>query len=97
MRMMLRAVMDTEKANEARSSGKLPRVMEETLKRLQPEAAYFGSFQGRRACYIVFDMQDSSQLPSIAEPFFQEFGAEVEVHPVMTAEDLTKGLASLKG
>jgi hypothetical protein len=95
--MMLRAVMDTEKANRARSSGKLPKVMEEALQRLQPEAAYFGPFKGRRACYIVFDMQDSSQLPSLTEPFFEEFGAEIEVQPVMTPDDLRKGLSELKG
>jgi hypothetical protein len=95
--MMLRAVMDTEKANEARAAGTLPKVMEETLQRLKPEAAYFGPFKGRRACYIVFDMQDSSELPAISEPFFKEFGAEVEVHPVMTPEDLRKGLAAVGG
>lgn len=95
MRMMLRAVMDTEKANQARTSGKLEKVMQETLQRLKPEAAYFGPCRGRRACYIVFEMADSSQLPSVAEPFFQEFGAEVEVEPIMTADDLRKGLASL--
>jgi hypothetical protein len=94
---MLRAVMDTEKANKSRSSGKLAKVVEETLQRMKPEAAYFGPHEGRRACYIVFDMQDSSQLPSIAEPFFQEFGAEVEVQPVMTPEDLRKGLSALNG
>lgn len=97
MRMMLRAVMDTDKANAARTSGKLPKVVEETLQRLKPEAAYFGPFQGRRACYIVFDMQDSSQLPSVAEPFFEEFGAEVELSPAMTPDDLRKGLSSLGG
>jgi hypothetical protein len=95
VRMMLRAVMDNEKANQARSSGKLQKVVEETLKRLKPEAAYFGPFKGRRAAYIVFDMQDSSQLPSVAEPFFQEFGAEVEIQPVMTPDDLRKGLSAL--
>lgn len=95
MRMMLRAVMDTEKANQARTSGKMPKIVEEALQKMKPEAAYFAPVRGRRACFIVFDMEDSSQLPSISEPFFQEFGAEVEIHPVMTAEDLRKGLASL--
>ncbi|MFA1537690.1 hypothetical protein [Actinomadura monticuli] len=64
--------------------------------RLDPEAAYFGPGDGGRRCVLVFDMQDSSTLPTIAEPLFQELGAKLKVHPVMNREDLRKGLASLR-
>lgn len=39
MRVMLRATMDTEKANELIRKGKLPQLMQETMDRLKPEAA----------------------------------------------------------
>lgn len=94
MRVMLRAHLDVNIANEALKTGKLPEVMESLLARLNPEAAYFGPSQGGRSCTIVFDMQDSSDIPSIAEPFFQELGAKVEIQPVMNREDLQKGLAA---
>ncbi|TYB40911.1 hypothetical protein FXF69_38560 [Actinomadura chibensis] len=94
---MLRAQMDTRIANEAIKTGRLPEVMASLMERLDPEAAYFGPSDGGRSCTLVFDMRDSSTLPTIAEPLFQEFGAKIEIQPVMTREDLEKGLAALRG
>lgn len=95
MRVLLRATLDTEKANEAVRSGKLPEVISRTLDQLKPEAAYFGPVGGRRTALLVFDMQDSSELPPTGEPFFTELNAEVEVSPIMNADDLRKGLSQL--
>lgn len=44
---------------------------------------------------MVFDLQDSSQIPAIAEPFFMSLGAKFEIAPVMNAKDLHKGLSQL--
>ncbi|EHN72174.1 hypothetical protein ACIP29_15830 [Streptomyces coelicoflavus] len=95
MRVLLKATLDTEKANEAIRSGKLPEVISRTLDQLKPEAAYFGPVGGRRTALLVFDMQDSSELPPTGEPFFTELNAEVEVSPIMNADDLRKGLSQL--
>lgn len=97
MRVMLRARLDTQISNEAIKNGTLPELMRSVAEQIKPEAAYFGPSDGGRAATFVFDMQDSSQMPSIAEPFFLQLGAEVEIYPVMNAEDLRKGLASLQG
>ena len=35
-----------------------------------------------------------SQIAEAAEPFFLSYGAEVELVPVMNADDLRKGLAT---
>ncbi|TDD27098.1 hypothetical protein E1287_35305 [Actinomadura sp. KC06] len=91
---MLRAHLDVTLANKAITSGKLPEVVESLMARLNPEAAYFGPSRGGRSCTIVFDMQDSSTLPTIAEPLFQELGAKIEIQPVMNADDMRKGLAA---
>jgi hypothetical protein len=92
---MLKATMDTEKTNEVIRGGKLQQLMQETMERLKPEAAYFTTSDGDRTCYLVFDLQDSSRLPVIAEPLFLNLGAKIEVSPVMNPEDLQKGLAQL--
>ncbi|MEN8650255.1 hypothetical protein ABCR94_06345 [Streptomyces sp. 21So2-11] len=97
MRVMLRACMDTEVSNEAIKSGALPKLMEAMIQRHKPEAAYFGPSEGGRSCTFVFDMKDSSEMPAIAEPLFQELGARIEIHPIMNADDLRKGLAALQG
>lgn len=96
MRVMLRAHLDTQISNEALKSGALPKVMQSMAERLKPEAAYFGPSEGGRCCTFVFDMQDSSLLPTIAEPLFEELGAKIEIQPVMNSEDLRKGLAALQ-
>ncbi|XVQ10714.1 DUF3303 family protein [Spirillospora sp. CA-255316] len=93
---MLRAQLDTQRSNEALRSGKLREVMESMMERLNPEAAYFGPCEGERSCTFVFDMQDSSTMPTIAEPLFQELGAKIEIQPVMSPEDMRKGLAALE-
>ncbi|MFD0315172.1 hypothetical protein [Streptomyces flavalbus] len=96
MRVMLRATLNTEAANEGIKNGTLPQALEAMMERLKPEAAYFTPNHGSRCCIVVFDMQDSSQMPSISEPLFQQFGAEVEMQPVMNADDLRKGLGALR-
>ncbi|MFG2341390.1 hypothetical protein [Streptomyces yangpuensis] len=96
MRVMLRAHMDTAATNEAIRTGDLPQVIRTLMERVKPEAAYFGLHEGVRSCWIVFDLQDSSLMPSLMEDLFLEFNAEVEVAPVMNAEDLKKGLAAMK-
>ncbi|MFF4471795.1 hypothetical protein ACFYZ3_19775 [Streptomyces sp. NPDC001599] len=95
MRVLLKATLDTDKANEAIRSGKLPELINRTLEHIKPEAAYFGPLGGRRTALMVFDMQDSSELPPTGEPFFTELNAEVEVSPIMNADDLRKGLSQL--
>ncbi|EPH44168.1 DUF3303 family protein [Streptomyces aurantiacus] len=93
---MLRAHLDTQISNEALKSGNLPKIMQSMTERLKPEAAYFGPSEGGRCCTFVFDMQDSSQLPTIAEPLLEGLGAKIEIQPVMNSEDLQKGLAALQ-
>ncbi|MGY5630631.1 hypothetical protein EF919_16565 [Streptomyces sp. WAC02707] len=95
MRVLLKATLDTEKSNEVIRSGKMADLMEETIDRIKPEAAYFGTIDGRRTALLFFDMQDSSQMPPIGEPFFMELNAEVDVCPIMNGDDLAKGLSQL--
>ncbi|MGW7271445.1 hypothetical protein ACWGH5_13065 [Streptomyces sp. NPDC054864] len=97
MRVMLRARLDTQVTNEAYRNGTLPKIIQSVTEQLKPEAAYFGPSDGGRTATFVFDMQDSSEIPAAAEPFLLELGAEIELHPVMNAEDLRKGLAAQQG
>src|SRR3954469_12453254 len=70
MRMMLKVVIDTDAGNEAAQKGQLLEVTRQLVAQLDPEAAYFVPDGGQRACLIVFDMTDTSQIPVIAEPLF---------------------------
>lgn len=95
MRMMMKVQMDTEAASLTLADGSLPQLMQETLGRLKPEAAYFGPENGMRTAFFVFDLQDPSQLPSITEPLFGKLKANIQMFPVMDRDDLQKGLGQL--
>jgi hypothetical protein len=93
MRTMLTIEMPVEKGNTAIADGTFPKVMQATLERLKPEAAYFTAVKGNRCAIIVFDLAHPSDIPSICEPLFNELNAAVELKPVMTADDVAAGLA----
>lgn len=96
MRMLLKAVVDTEAGNEALRNGSMLKAIEQMMQQLSPEAAYFvGSEDGQRSCIVVFDMTDPSQIPAISEPLFQTANARVTLTPCMDLADVQQGLSQL--
>src|SRR5215813_9485600 len=96
MRFMLKAIMDTEKANTAAKAGTLGKTIQSIVAELKPEAAYFMDDHGKRTAYVFFEMRDASQIPAVAEPWFVAFNAHVELHPVMIGEDLAKASSGIE-
>ena len=90
MRMLLKASMPVEAGNANVKSGGLGSKIEAILAEQKPEAAYFTLDNGMRTGFIFLDIQDSSQLPAILEPWFLAFNASIELTPVMNGEDLGK-------
>ena len=97
MRMMLKFTLPVEKSNAAINDGSIMRTMETLMSKLKPEAAYFTPMDGKRAGMIFFDMDDPAQIVEAVEPLFLNLNATTELVPVMTGEDLRKGLAKLAG
>ncbi|MFJ2753646.1 hypothetical protein [Streptomyces sp. NPDC087297] len=93
---MLRAHMDTAATNQGIKSGTLPQAIKNLMEKAKPEAAYFGLHEGVRSCWMVFDLQDSSHIPVLVEELLLQFNAEVEIAPIMNAEDLAQGLAAME-
>ncbi len=90
MRFLLKVNIPVESGNAAAKAGKLGSTIQSILSDLKPEAVYFTDNNGQRAGYIFLDMKDASQIPAIAEPWFLAFNASIEIHPVMTPDDLAK-------
>ncbi|HZD66758.1 MAG TPA: hypothetical protein VE152_11730 [Acidimicrobiales bacterium] len=95
MRMMLQLQIDNEAGNRAIDDGTLPKVLDEALARLQPEAAYFTTVDGSRGGYVVFDLRDTSEIPFLVEPLFTRLNAKITCTPVMDRDDLQRGLSQL--
>jgi hypothetical protein len=90
MRIMLIARMPHQSFNAALKDGTASAKLGRILETLKPEAAYFTELDGRRTGILIVDLPDASKIPAVAEPWFLTFGADVEIHPVMTADDLKK-------
>jgi hypothetical protein len=95
MRMMLKITVPTETGNRAMKDGTLRQVLNATMTKLNPEAAYFVANEGYRCALLFFEMHHVSDIPAIAEPLFSELDAEIEIVPAMNAEDLENGLSAV--
>jgi hypothetical protein len=92
MRMLLKAVLDTEDANEVFRSGAAAEALDQLQDALQPEALYSFVEDGQRAFFAVFDLADPSEIPVISEPLYQRANVKIMLTPCMTLEDVKKGI-----
>jgi hypothetical protein len=90
MKYIMKVRMDTDKGNVALSDPEFGHKMSELLAEIKAEAAYFSTIRGHRGAYIVINLNDASEIPAVAEPFFLWLNAEIEFLPVMRPEDLQK-------
>ena len=96
MRVLVRVTIPHEPFNTFVKDGSAGAKMKRILDELKPEAAYFTEFDGRRSGILIVQMENTSQIPGIAEPWFLTFAANVEIRPAMLPEDLAKAdLAAL--
>jgi len=88
MRMMVDFEFPIEPFNSMVKSGTGGGAIQKALEAINPEAVYFGARNGRRGGTMIVDVPDASWIPKVAEHLFLAFEAKVELHPVMTPEDL---------
>ena len=90
MRMLLNVSIPHEPFNAAVRDGSAGPTLQRILQEIKPEAAYFTEQDGRRGAVLIVDVQDASQIPSLAEPWFLNFQADCEFRIVMSPEDLAR-------
>jgi hypothetical protein len=88
MKVMMIARMPHKEFNAALKDGSAGQKMNAILEALKPEAVYFTEMNGLRTAVLIVEMEKSSQIPSLAEPWFLTFNADVEFHPAMAPDDL---------
>jgi hypothetical protein len=96
MRVFMQVGFPIEPFNTLVRKGTAGEIMGKILAALKPESVYFTDMQGRRTALLIVNLENASQIPTLAEPFFLNFTAEIHLHPVMTPQDLqSAGLAEL--
>lgn len=88
MRFLVKVRPDLERTNKSIAEGNFDERMQQILSHIKPEAAYFYEEDGCRTAIFVVDIQKTSEIPNVGEPFFHGMAAQVHFHPVMSAQDL---------
>ena len=92
MRFLIHAKIPTEDGNKMVQDPNLLRKLEKYINKVKAEATYFFEADGNRVAAFIVDIQSADQIPILAEPLFSGMGAHVEFYPVMSLDDLKKGI-----
>jgi hypothetical protein len=94
MRMLLQVRIPHQEFNAAVRDGSAEGKMKKIIDETKAEAVYFTEYEGRRGAIMIINLNDPSEVPKFAEPWFLSFNADVQFHIVMSPEEL--GRAGLK-
>ncbi len=96
MRMLLHVRIPHTEFNAAVRDGSVGSKMKKILEQTKAEAVYFTEYEGRRGAIMIINIDDPSEVPKFAEPWFLSFNADVQFHIAMTPEELERsGLEKL--
>jgi hypothetical protein len=96
MRVLVRAMIPTTAGNKVLKDPNFMKNLEDYIHKFNCEAAYFFPLNGNRTMAFVLDLPSQDMLPAVAEPLFQNFEANVEIHPAMNLDDLKKGISNMQ-
>lgn len=95
MRFLVKVSIPVETGNAAIKKDGL-KVIQRILEEQKPEAAHFIAEGGKRTGVLIVNMQDASELPGFAEPWFLALNAGIEATPAMVPEDLRKAAPAIE-
>ena len=101
MRYFVRAAIPTMGGNKVILQGKLGETIDEIMKELKPEVAFFratetGPAAGMKSMSMIVNLDDASQIRTTVEPLFRPLEAKLEYEAVMSPDDLMKALPSIE-
>jgi hypothetical protein len=92
MRFLMLAKIPTEDGNKMVQDPNFLRKLESYINKVKAEATYFFEADGNRVASFIVDIESADQIPVLTEPLFSGMGAHVELHPLMSLDDLKKGI-----
>jgi hypothetical protein len=94
MRCLVKVSFPVEAGNEAAKKDGF-KAIQSIVEQQKPEAAYFLAEDGKRTALLIMNLQDASEIPAIAEPWFLALNAAIEIQPVMVPGDLQKAAPAI--
>jgi hypothetical protein len=88
MKMVMITEFPPEPFNSHVRDGTIAGVIGKIVDTLDFESLHFVELDGCRGAVGIFEIEDSSEIPTYAEPFFLSFDAEVRFRIAMTPADL---------
>jgi hypothetical protein len=92
MRFIVQAKIPTEAGNLMLQDPNLLSKLQTYIKKVKAEATYFFEQDGDRLAVFIVDITQASEIPVLIEPLFSGMGARVEIHPVISFDDLKNGI-----
>jgi hypothetical protein len=90
--ILILAKIPTEDGNKMVQDPKFLEKIEKYINKVKAEATYFFEADGNRVASFIVDIESADQITGLSEPLFSGMGAHVELHPVMSLDDLKKGM-----
>ncbi|MCS3841507.1 hypothetical protein HNR03_006144 [Pseudomonas sp. JAI111] len=90
MKMLMMVECPNEPFNSLIKAGTAGQLIERILASIKPEAAYFTEQDGMRGGIFLVDVNEPSDIPALAEPFFLNFNASCKFRIMLSAQDLQK-------
>jgi hypothetical protein len=88
MRTILNVEIPHEPFNAAVRDGSAGATIRNILEASKPESVYFTEQDGRRGAFLVVNVDNASEIPVLAEPWFLHFNADCKFRIAMTPSDL---------
>jgi hypothetical protein len=88
MKMLMEVELPNEPFSTLVKKGTAGQTIQGILDEIKPSAAYFSEQDGQRGAFLLVEVEDSSRIPALAEPFFVRLDASVRFRVCMTPEDL---------
>ena len=90
MRMLMNVKFPNTEFNEVVKKGTAGRTINKIIEECRAEAVYFTEQDGHRSVLLIVNVDDPTQVPVLAEPWFLNFNASVEIRIVMSQDDLRR-------
>jgi hypothetical protein len=75
MRMLMYIQFPLELFNTSVRDGSVGQKIQKILEAIKPEAAYFCEYNGHRGSALAVNLDQASDIPALAEPWFLTFNA----------------------